>query len=244
MKREGRYKKAIAGYREKNPFVSNTELVYRILLEDIVEHNITPGSKLNQEQIAIDMDVSRTPVRDAFIKLEQEGFLVKGAQGYTVYEMQPGDYVSLLDVRISLENLAARLACSRILSSEKENIEKNLLESEQLLQKGRGKSWDDDFNIVDTQLTDKLFRALGNKDHEFHNLVIRAAHNKYLTETYEHIDPKIHFFRFSALSVNACTNMVERHKKIYEAISSRDEEQAESRMETHLKLTIKRALHY
>ena len=111
---EGKFDADIARLHEINPFLSNTDLVYTILRDQIVNHKLQPGKKLNQEQIAIDMNVSRTPVREAFFRLETEGFLEKGAQGYTVYEMKPGDYMMLLDVRIAIERLATRLALSLI----------------------------------------------------------------------------------------------------------------------------------
>ena len=41
-------KKALEELRELNPFISNTELVYRLVREDIVEHRLKPGQKLNQ----------------------------------------------------------------------------------------------------------------------------------------------------------------------------------------------------
>lgn len=238
------YAEDIKALRDKNPFITNTELVYTVLRDSIVSHRISPGQKLNQEQIAIEMNVSRTPVRDAFAALEGEGFLEKGVQGYTVYEMQAGDYVMLLDVRIALETLAAKLACSRMLGSERRLVEKNLKEAVDLLNQGADIAWDEDFNIIDEALASRLFYQMGKRDHEFHMLIMKSAHNKYLMESYMHIDPKIHFFRFSALSVSACLNMVERHHKIYDAIRQRDEDLAERRMRKHLTLTIPRAIRY
>ncbi len=241
---EKTYAQTIKALRDKNPFITNTELVYIVLRDSIVSHRINPGQKLNQEQIAIEMSVSRTPVRDAFIALEGDGFLEKGAQGYTVYEMQAGDYVMLLDVRMALETLAAKLACSRMLGSERRLVEKNLKEAVELLKKGSDIAWDEDFDIINKSLAEKLFYKLGQKDHEFHMLIMTSAHNKYLLESYMNIDPRIQFFRYSALSVSSCLNMVERHQKIYDAICQRDEDLAERRMKKHLTLTIPRAIRY
>lgn len=239
-----RYQKRMEAMRDENPFLSSTELVYRLILEDIVSHHIAPGQKLNQEQLADDMKVSRTPVREALQQLERENYIVKGAQGYSVYEMKIGDYMALLDVRIAVEKLAAELACSRILGSELKKIEQNLKETERLLESGRGSAWDDDYNILDSKEARKLFAALGRCDQAFHVLVIQAAHNVYLTEVYREMIPRIQFFRYSALTVNACLNMMERHRKIYEAIAARDEELAKARMKKHLELTVNRAMRY
>ena len=230
--------------RAENPFLSNTEVVYRLIREDIVEHRMKPGQKINKEQLADELNISRTPVRDALAILENDGYLIKGAQGYVVYEMKIGDYMMLLDLRIAIERLAVRLACSRIRNSEAEKIKKNLDETRALLEKCYNTAWDKDFAIIDEQKAKKLFFEFGKKDQEFHRLVVAASHNKYVIQAYDDLLPKIHFFRFFALDVNAILNMVERHQMIYKAIISRDEELAEHKMQTHLALTVSRAMRY
>lgn len=230
--------------KEKNPFLSNTELVYTLVRDDIVEHRMPPGAKLNQEQIADQLQISRTPVREAFNLLERDGFLSKVAQGYTVYAIKIGDYMALLDLRIAIETLAVRLACSRMRTSELKKIDKNLTDTDLLIEKGTQKAWDADFRITNKELSDDLLFELGKKDMEFHRLVIVSSHNKYVVQCYEDMLPRIHFFRYFALDVNACLNMAARHRMIYEAIIKRDEELAENRMRTHLELTVTRAMRY
>lgn len=193
MMAEGKFDADIVRLHEANPFLSNTDLVYTILRDQIVNHKLQPGKKLNQEQIAI-------------------------------------------------EKLATRLACSQMLGSERRQLEQNLGETQRVLASGLGKAWNGDFDILDPALADRLFYEMGQLDHAFHRMIIAASHNKYLVSTYDSIDPKIHFFRYSALSVSACLNMTERHKKIFEAIVARDEELAERRMERHLSLTVPRAM--
>ena len=58
MMTEGKFDADIARLHEINPFLSNTDLVYTILRDQIVNHKLQPGKKLNQEQIAIDMNVT------------------------------------------------------------------------------------------------------------------------------------------------------------------------------------------
>lgn len=237
-------KKKLEQIKEKNPFISSTELVYRLILDDIVQHRLKPGQKLNQEQIADELDMSRTPVRDALNMLERDGFLSKGAQGYTVYIIKVGDYMALLDLRIAIETLATRLACARIRTSEMKKIEENLSRSVSLLEEGSRSAWDEDFNITNQKRCEEVIHALGLMDQEFHRMIINASHNRYLVETYEGLTPRIHFFRYTAMDVNCCLNMVDRHKMIYEAITMRDENLAEQRMRTHLQLTVSRAMRY
>lgn len=236
--------KALEKLQNENPFLSNTELAYRLVRDDIVEHRLPPGSKLNQEEIAATLDMSRSPVREALYRLEQEGYLSKGAQGYTVYTMKIGDYMALLDLRIAIETLATRLCCSRIRISEMKKIEKNLLDTKKLLEEGIETAWNEDFEITNRKKAEILLYELGKKDREFHELIIRASHNRYVVEAYNEMLPRIHFFRYSALDVNACLNMLERHKAVYSAITSRDEELSAQRMATHLQLTVTRAMRY
>lgn len=230
--------------REKNPFISNIDLVYKLVREDIVEHRLKPGQKLNQEQIAEVLEVSRTPVREALNLLEQDGFLDRGGQGYTVHEMQIGEYMALLDVRIAIEQLAVKLACSRIRISEMKKIEENLVASSKLLEEGLRTAWDEDCNITDSKKAEQVIYKLGKMDQQYHRIIVTSTHNKFLIQTYEDLQPKIHFFRFTAMDVNCCMNMVERHKMIYDAITRRDEIEASQRMETHLQLTVSRAMRY
>lgn len=237
-------KEKLERLKEENPFISSTELVYRLVLDDIVEHRFKPGQKLNQEQIAEELDMSRSPVRDALAALEKDGFLSKGAQGYTVYQVKIGDYMALLDLRIAIEQLAVRLACARINVTEMKKIEDNLARSANILAEGTKGAWDDSFNIVNAKRTEAIISALGKMDRDFHHTIVSASHNKYLIETYESLMPRIHFFRYTAMDVNCCLNMVDRHRMIYEAITQRDEELAVQRMETHLQLTISRAMRY
>lgn len=230
--------------KNKNPFLTNTMLVYTFLRNNIVEHHFRPGQRLNQEQIAIDLNVSRTPVRDAFAMLEKEGFLEKVQQSYNVYEMHAGDYMMLLDVRIIHEILAAKLACFRMQEKEKKAIEQNLVLMDRVLTEAEKKAWDYDYNIVNQKLARIYMNQLGELDHVFHNLLMNASHNQYLIDSYRQLDPKIHFFRHFAFNVNAAQNMKDRHRMIYEAIRSRDEMTAERYMKNHLQLTLNRAVRY
>lgn len=228
----------------KYPFKSSTELVYLLIRQKIVNHDVLPGQRLNQEQIAEALNLSRTPVRDAFNMLEKDSFLSKGAQGYTVYNMRIGDYMALLDLRKALEGLAVKLACSRIRPAELAKLEKNLQKSQAYLDEGEHCAWDSNFIITDSEKTAEIIKQLGDLDKQFHEIIINSSHNRYVIQTYENISPQIHFFRHSALDVNVALNMVVRHRMIYNAILIRDEDDAEAKMLRHLELTVNRAMRY
>lgn len=244
LKEKDGFGQDIATLYNKNPFFSNTELVYTVLLNRIVDCRIEPGYKLNQEQLAIDMGVSRTPVRDALSRLEHEGYIVKGGQSYTVYEVTANDYAMLLDVRAALEVLAAKLSCSRMLISERKKIEVNLDRTDRILSETVGKVWSEDFTVIDKKEFNRLITELARLDQDFHLSILNASHNPYLKETYFHIKPRIHFFRNSALTAGSFLTMAEWHRKIYNAILDRNEQLAQKQMERHLELTLSAALRY
>ncbi|MDP1619258.1 GntR family transcriptional regulator [Phenylobacterium sp.] len=88
-----------------------TYTVLTHLREQIVSGRIPPGSKLRAEALASEMNVSRTPVRSALAVLSAEGLVSYGVnRGYTVLSMKISDIFDAIEVRASLEGLAARLS--------------------------------------------------------------------------------------------------------------------------------------
>lgn len=85
--------------------------VYQVLRDAILEGAFDTHEHLVQNQIANQLEVSRTPVRDALLRLSQEGLIrAVGAQGYIVNELTPRDIVDIYEVRMTLEVQAALLA--------------------------------------------------------------------------------------------------------------------------------------
>lgn len=88
--------------------------VYEVVRDMIVDGQLEPDTKLVQEQLADQLGVSRTPVRDALSRLTNEGLVtwVPGS-GYLVNDLTQQDVVQVYQVRQSLELLGLRLACGR-----------------------------------------------------------------------------------------------------------------------------------
>jgi DNA-binding GntR family transcriptional regulator len=90
-----------------------------VLREAIVTGQLVPGSPLVQEQLATELGISRTPLREALRRLEQEGLVaVRAKRGLAVAELSPEALVDTYDVREVLDGLAARLAAERISPGE------------------------------------------------------------------------------------------------------------------------------
>ena len=91
------------------------DVVFENLREAILEGQLKPGQRLMEVQLAEQLGVSRTPVREAIRKLELEGLVVMlPRKGAYVANMSLKDVIDALEVRASLEGLSASLAAERI----------------------------------------------------------------------------------------------------------------------------------
>lgn len=178
------------------------EMVFESLREAIILGRLRPGERLMEIQLAEEMGVSRTPVREAIRKLELEGFVVMvPRKGAYVAGVSVKDIADVFEVRSALEGLAAGLAAERITEEEMEELEKVILQI----------SGEEDILTV------------VKRDNEFHELIYRASRNHRLTQIITHLSEQISRFRLTSLSVPGRLKIaVGEHKKITEAICDRN----------------------
>lgn len=90
------------------------DFVYQQIFDAVVSGHIPPGERLVQEVLAEQMDVSRTPVREALLRLESEGILQSSDRGgFLVRSLDVGEIRSTYELRAAVEGFAARLAADR-----------------------------------------------------------------------------------------------------------------------------------
>lgn len=94
--------------------MSLAEEVFRGLRSAILRGQLKPGQRLIEEKTAADFKTSRTPVREAFLRLEQEGLIDRRPRGgFTVGRIDAGDIDEIMDLRGLLEAHAAALAARK-----------------------------------------------------------------------------------------------------------------------------------
>ena len=86
---------------------------YERLKNAIITGELGPGTHLVESSLARLCQVSRTPVREALTRLEQDGLVHQGARGLVVRERSPEEILDIYETRIVLEATAARLAAER-----------------------------------------------------------------------------------------------------------------------------------
>ena len=95
--------------------VALSDTVYDGLKADLAASVHRVGAVLSEERLARRFRVSRTPVRKALVRLEQEGLVrILPKRGIVVPEVSPGELRELFDVREALEGMAARRAAGRV----------------------------------------------------------------------------------------------------------------------------------
>ncbi|WP_371376342.1 GntR family transcriptional regulator [Sporomusa aerivorans] len=193
------------------------EVVAETLREAIVNGTLNPGERLMEIQLAEELGVSRTPVREAIRKLELEGFVVMlPRRGTYVADLSIKDINEVFEIRTALDVLAAGLAVERITEDELEQLERLLVEIGELL---------------DTDDTDKIVEV----DSQFHDVLYRASRNDRLVGIINNLREQ--FTRFRSISIQYPGRMqksVEEHRRLVEAIASRDTDLAQQIAREHM----------
>ncbi|MTI82108.1 MAG: GntR family transcriptional regulator [Firmicutes bacterium] len=193
------------------------EIVFETLREAIIKGNLNPGERLMEIQLAEEMGVSRTPVREAIRKLELDGLVVMvPRKGAYVAGISMKDIVDVLEVRAALDALAARLAAERITDDELDKLEKSIVSISEV---SDGKNLDE---VV-------------ARDTGFHETIYEASRNKKLVQFITHLKEQLQRFRSTSLSIPGRTKeALEEHKQIVEALSERNAELASQLAYQHI----------
>ena len=109
------------------PRIKNHELliqkVYRIIKRDIIQGKLVSDTRLFEEKIAEQMNISRTPVREALRLLAAEGFvkLIPNI-GIVVNQDSPQDLLDVLNIRLQLETYVVNFAAQKIIEKDIKNL--------------------------------------------------------------------------------------------------------------------------
>ncbi|QZY50909.1 GntR family transcriptional regulator [Leucobacter tenebrionis] len=122
------------------PGLPQGERVYEWVRDRIIDGRLPTGSRVREREVAEQLGVSRIPIREAFPRLEAEGYIrTLPRRGAVVAPMALDDVIELFDVRASLEVLAARLAAARCAAGASgESLIAALAAAERAVASGRG----------------------------------------------------------------------------------------------------------
>ena len=195
------------------------DVVFENLRTAILEGNLKAGQRLMEVQLAEQLGVSRTPIREAIRKLELEGLVVMlPRKGAYVANMSFKDLIDVLEIRSSLEGLAASLAAERLREEDISDLERVAKEFEKSVREA------DIDNVL-------------KKDVEFHEKIFLMANNKKLYQLITSLWEQVHRFRVTYVSnYDASLSLVDEHNRILEAIKSGDCELAKKYATEHIEI--------
>jgi DNA-binding GntR family transcriptional regulator len=193
------------------------EVVSATLREAIVSGILQPGERLMEIQLAEELGVSRTPVREAIRKLELEGFVIMvPRRGTYVADLSIKDINEVYEIRTALDVLAAGLAAERITEEELEQLERLLVEIGEAIENG------DLQKIIDI-------------DSQFHDVLYRASRNDRLVGIINNLREQ--FTRFRTISIQypgRLKSTLVEHGRLIEAIAQRNVELAQQMAREHM----------
>ncbi len=192
------------------------EAVYRTLKEAIARGIFAEGERLQDRALALELGVSRTPVREALQRLESQGFVENRPRvGLAVTEITPQAIEDIYVIRIALEGVAARLAAQRASPTDLAMLDR-----------------------INAQLADATRRgaleAITQLNKEFHETMYHAARNPRLADLLKTLQDSVQRFARSTLSIpRRAGEALEEHREILEAIRDRDPDHAERAARLH-----------
>ncbi len=177
------------------------EIVYEELRNLILTGKIKPGTRMMEIELAEDMGVSRTPIREAIRKLEKEGLVViEPRKGAYASEVSVKDMENILEVRANLEGLAAYLAAERMTDAEKKALEATKEKFKQAVAEG---------NMGDMIAYDS----------KFHHMIVESSRNNHLIHMVEQLQELVLRFRYIYYKdFKRAEDMIPEHKRIFEEI--------------------------
>jgi len=201
--------------------------IFEDLKMSIMQGTFKPRERLIERNLAARFAVSRTPIREALHKLAAMGMVrIIPNQGAMVADFSLQDIESLYFVRLHLERLAGRLACSKV---TKEEIN-TLVTLNQGLKKAMG--WDD-------------FSKMVEKDQQFHLTLIRFSKNPFLIKAIEDLRLKSYPFSYYYWRSNQyLRSSLADHNRMIHALRNRDFRLMDTLIEGQLNNSKSRYLKY
>jgi DNA-binding GntR family transcriptional regulator len=203
---------------QPRPASSLTDWVAEAVREAILDGQLLPGQKLDQDALAEELQVSRTPVREATRKLESEGLLeVRTHYGVFVKKVSKKDIADVFGVRAVLEAEVARQATTLIPEQVLDRLETRLEEAQKAYETGN---------------TDAQFEA----DVCFHQTLREFTRNDLLREVLDGLANRIQAVRRFAQTKpgSHVYEFSQEHFDILHAMRRRDPERAAQLMSEHL----------
>lgn len=191
-------------------------------LREIIEERIAtgvykPGMQLDETELATEFEVSRTPIREAFMQLAFSGLIdMQPRRSAVVAEISPQRLCEMFEVMAELEAMCGRLAARRMTDQDHQA----LLKAHQACKEAAEKNDPDEYY---------------RQNEEFHLAIYAASHNGFLIDECKSLKRRLGTYRRLQLRVrDRMETSYEEHSEIYMAITIGDGAMAEKKLRSHV----------
>ncbi len=195
---------------------SLTTLVTEQIRDLIISDKLALGEQLSEQDLSEQLGVSRTPVREAFQRLEMERLVeIRPQRGTYVFQYDITQLREISELREILEIGALRMAIAHNPDLLSRVLSEKLEEAEAALIKGPA--------------------GYQSYDSAFHESLVRASHNREIIEAYMRVSGRIRAIRFRLTRTDELTRSAQKdHRAITKLVLARKYEEAEVRVGKHV----------
>lgn len=193
-------------FEDLGNYLSLKDRVYQNIKFQIIRGVLKPGTRLPEEELSKAMNISRAPIREAFNRLEKEGFVsIIPRKGAAVSKVTAQAIEDIFEIRKSLESLAVKKSIGKISIEELEKV---------------GDGFKKFINKPTNAENCIQYLAL---DKKFHDLLSQNCGNKKLIDLLANLQEQIHWLRNISLKRITFAGSVGEHLAIIEALQKNDE---------------------
>ena len=192
-----------------NEYLPLRDVVFNTLRQAILRGELKPGERLMEIQLANQLGVSRTPIREAIRKLELEGLvLMIPRKGAEVAEITEKSLRDVLEVRRALEELAVELVCEKITDEQIQDLKDAAEEFKESLKDGD-------------------ITRIAEADVKFHDVIYMATDNQKLIQLLNNLREQMYRYRVEYLKRSDFhQQLIDEHEEIIETIESGQKDRA------------------
>lgn len=195
---------------------SLAEQVFRKLESDIILGVYARGEIITELKLVEELGVSRTPIREALQRLEQERLIQDTGKGSLVLGITEEDLIDIMSIRKYVEGLAVYHVAQKISDAEKKELA-NIMD------------------LHDFYAAKKDLEHMREMDEEFHDAIYRMSGSTVMCDTLMPLHRKTRRYRQNSITDNErMILMCKEHRAIYDAIIAGDAPLAEKLMQTHV----------
>ncbi|MBR0161760.1 MAG: GntR family transcriptional regulator [Oscillospiraceae bacterium] len=200
--------------------ISIADQIFDQLEKDILSGRYARGEVLSELRLSKEMGVSRTPIREALLRLEQENLVQETGRGMTVIGISPEDMMDLYDIRLRLEGEAARRAAVNMSDRQLAKM-LDLIELQEYYINRKNTNSSEETKNLDSQIHGLIYECCGSKAYQD---VLGRIHKK-MTK----------FRKASIRRQSSAQQSNDEHMAIYRALLARSPEAAEKAMLEHVR---------